>query len=216
MKVSGAATVHASPDAVLAALADSGLLVRALPCLDQLDGADGSRRFLGTIAIAAVRGSYAGEAVVVARPQPHRLVLRVTAAGAKGAVEADLTVTLAPSGDGATELGYAADAAVEGAIAGIGQLMLVSIARRLAADVIGGLDAALLSAAPPEALPGPQDPPAAVGPARRGIGSRGDRQPAIGRPATAVRTRLLAGGAVGLAGVVLGVVLRWRSRRRGR
>jgi len=216
MKVSGAATVHASPDAVLAALADSGLLVRAVPCLDQLDGADGRRRFLATIAIAAVRGSYAGEAVVVARPEPHRLVLRVTAAGAKGAVEADLTVRLAPSGDGATELGYAADAAVQGAIARIGQLMLASIAKRLAADVIGGLDAALLSAAPPEALSGPPARPAAVGQATGGIGSHGDLHPAIDRPATGVRTWLLAGGAAGLAGVVLGVVFGRRSRRGGR
>ena len=37
MKVSGAADVHASPEAIRAALTDPDLLVRAVPGLDQID-----------------------------------------------------------------------------------------------------------------------------------------------------------------------------------
>ena len=70
-------------------------------------------------------------------------VLRVSATGVKGKVDADVTVRLAPAGDGATEISYIADADVDGAIAGIGQRMLASIARRMATDAIAGLDAAL-------------------------------------------------------------------------
>ncbi len=156
MKVSGAADVHASPEAVRAALTDPGLLVGAVPGLDQIDFADdGACRFTLTASIAAVSGSYAGEARVVERPEAGVRVLRVSATGVKGKVGADVTVRLAPAGDGATEISYIADADVDGAIAGIGQRMLASIVRRLATDAIAGLDAAL--AAPAEAAPSGTD-----------------------------------------------------------
>ncbi len=136
MKVSGAADVHASPEAVRAALTDPDLLVRAVPGLGQIDFADGSCRFTLTAAIAAVSGRYAGEARVVDRPEAGVRVLRVSATGLKGKVDADVTVRLAPAGDGATEISYIADADVDGAIAGIGQRMLASIARRMATEAI--------------------------------------------------------------------------------
>src|SRR5215813_11829079 len=194
MNISGAATVRASCEAVWAALADRDLLVGAVPGLDQLDvRSDGRRQFAVTTAIAAVRGSYSGEATVVERAEPGLIVLHVSATGATGGVIADVTVRLAPVGDGSTELSYEAEAQVEGAIAGIGQRMLASIGRRMAADVISAIDAALaaravaddrlgsapvgpVAAQPAPAQPAPAQPapaqPAQAQPAaaRRGIG----------------------------------------------
>jgi len=222
MKVSGAADVHASPDAVWAALTDPGLLGRAVPGLDQIDFAgDGTCQFILTTAIAAVRGSYAGQASVVERNRPGAYVLRVSATGAKGTVNGDVTIRLAPTDGGTTELSYTADAAVGGAIAGIGQLMLASIARRIAAEAIRGLDAAL-------AAPAPVEPPAAIADhaaeergrgrtaielARQGIRRRGERVPAAGSLDPVVRTGLVAGAATAVAAIVVGAIVR---KRRGR
>jgi carbon monoxide dehydrogenase subunit G len=156
MKVSGAADVHASQDAVWAALTNPSMLARALPGLDQIDVAgDGNCQFILTTAIAAVSGSYAGQASVVERSGPSARTLRVSATGVKGTVNADVTIRLTPAAGGVTQLSYTADAAVDGAIAGIGQLMLASIARRIAAEAIAELDAAL-------AAPSPAEPPAAI------------------------------------------------------
>jgi carbon monoxide dehydrogenase subunit G len=249
LNVSGAANVHASQEPVRAALTDPVLLGRAVPGLDQIDfPGDGSCRFTMTIAIAAVSGTYAGDARVVERPESAVRVVRVSAVGVKGKIGADITIRLAPAADGSTELSYTADADVGGAIAGIGQRMLASIAKRIATDAFGGLDAVLAGPAPAEApaataaparaaathaAPG-QDPAVSTGQAadtrgalgdsavargaieraRRGVGLRGERAPAIRRPAPTVKTGLIAGAAAAVTGIVIGVVLRKRRGRR--
>ncbi|HKR69191.1 MAG TPA: SRPBCC domain-containing protein, partial [Streptosporangiaceae bacterium] len=184
MKVSGAADVRASQDALWAALTNPRLLARAVPGLDQIDFADdGTCQFILTTTIAAVRGSYAGQARVVSRDAPGACVLRVSAAGVKGTVNADVTLRLAPAADEVTQLSYTADAAVDGAIAGIGQLMLASIARRIAAETISGLDEAL-------AAPAPADPPAAIADHATDVTDRRRADlsgPAVASPAPAVR-----------------------------
>jgi hypothetical protein len=123
-----------------------------------------------------------------------------------------------------------ADADVEGVIAGIGQRMLASIAKRVAADAMAGLDAAMVRAAPAEEqrpdAPPPDAPPAgptrtqvggagqrAIERARRGIGLRGERAPTAGRPESPVPTGLVAGVGAAVAAIAVGVLLR---RRRGR
>ena len=225
MRVSGAAEVHASQEAVWAALTDPALLSLAVAGLDQIDFAgDGSCQFTLTTAITAIRGSYVGEARVVDRAESGVCILRVSATGVKGKVGADVTIRLASAADGVTKVSYTADADVEGPIAGIGHRMLVSIAKRLATDALAGLDAALAAPAPSEAglaaedgpggaLPATASGQAAIEQARRGIGLRGERMPAVGRPGSAVRTGLLAGAAAGVTGIVIGVVL---GKRRGR
>jgi uncharacterized protein len=264
MKVHGTGTVRSAPDAVWAALGNASLLARAVPGLERIDfSPDGTWRFTLNAAIAAVSGSYTGEASVLERPEPFVRMLRVSATGVKGKVAGDVTVRVAPADEGASELSYVADANVEGAIAGIGQRMLASIAKRVAADAIAGLNAALAEEAPieghapagppPGAQPAdtaradaapvntppvntppvntPPDnaPPAApaepagtqvgsagqtaIERARRGIGLRGERAPAAGRPESAVPTGLVAGVSAAVAAIAVGVLLR---RRRGR
>jgi carbon monoxide dehydrogenase subunit G len=245
MKVHGTGTMLAAPNPVWAALGDPGLLARAVPALDQIDfPRDGTCRFTLTTTIAAVSGSYTGEASVVERPESYVRVLRVSATGVRGKVGADVTIRVAPAGEGATELSYVADADVEGAIAGIGQRMLASIAKRIAADAIAALDAALAAGPPAEALaaqaPPAEAPPAdaprakapaartgpeaqtqdgtdgqtAIEQARRGIGLRGERVPVAGRPGPAVRTGLVAGAGAAAAAIVVGVLIRKRRGRR--
>jgi carbon monoxide dehydrogenase subunit G len=215
MKVHGTGTMLAAPDAVWAALGDPGLLARAVPALDHIDFArDGTCRFTLTTTIAAVSGSYTGEASVVERPESYVRLLRVSATGVRGKVGADVTIRVAPAGEGATELSYVADADVEGAIAGIGQRMLASIAKRVAADAIAGLDAALAAAPPAEAQTRDgTEGQTAIEQARRGIGLRGEPVPVAGRPGPAVRTGLVA-GAGAAAAIVVGVLIRKRRGRR--
>jgi len=210
MRVSGAGTLHAPAEVVRAALADRDVLVRAIPGIERLDVAGHGRcEFTMTTAIAAVSGTYVGAAVVRQADTPSVLGLHVSAAGARGTIRADVVMRLAPAADGATEVSYEADAEVAGPIAGIGQRMLASIARRLAADFLAGLDSVV--AAPPAAAP------LADVAGRRGIALRGKPVPAFDQQGSAVRTGLLAGAAVGLAGILIGALLGRRNRaaRRG-
>ena len=137
-------------------------------------------------------------------------MLRVSAAGVRGTANADVTISLAPAADGVTQLSYTADAAVDGAIAGIGQLMLASIARRIAAEAISGLDAAL-------AAPEPAEPPAAIADHEAdapGGWRAGESWPVVGRSGFVVRTGLAAGAAAAAAAAIaVGALVR---KRRGR
>lgn len=207
MRISGSGAVRGPAERVWAALADRDLLLRAFPGVDRLDASGNGRyEFTVTIPIAAVSGTYSGEAVVSYAEAPSRLVARVSAAGAGGIVDADLTVRLDPGSAGGTELSYEADAEVTGSIAGIGQRLLASIGKRLAADLVAGVDRELAAR------------PAAAHPAGRPAGRPVQREqlpPERGDgPEPVVRVGLMVGAAAGLAGMAVGALLGRRSRAR--
>jgi carbon monoxide dehydrogenase subunit G len=229
MRLSGAGTVHATGEAVWAALADRNRLLRALPGISQLDvPGNGRCEFTMTTAMAPVSGTYTGEAVIRYAVAPSALGLHVSAAGARGTISADISVRLTPGGDDATEVSYEADAEVAVPLAGIGQRMLTSIARRLAGDVIGGLDKVLTA---PPAAPPPAGDESVVERTPQGIGRPGRRAgqrpglrmrqplPAFDEPGSAARTAMVAGaaaGLAGLAGILLGVLFGRRIRATSR
>jgi carbon monoxide dehydrogenase subunit G len=245
MRVFGAGTVGAPVDAVWAALADPDVLRRAIPRCERLDVTGPGRCELTVAtAIAAVAGTYSGQAEIRERHGPGLLLAaKVSAAGGRGSVGADVTVRLSPASDGATELGYEIEAQVDGAIAGVGQLVLASVARRLAAEFIGGLAAAAgdrQAAGEPlvaVTVPTPGEPQLAGTAPTPGDRPRvrdalqaedtlqaADDRPAGSRPGWSrigaqpgVRAGLAAGAAAGVAGILIGAVLgrRGRSRPRG-
>jgi len=213
MKVSGAGTLHAPAEVVWAALADRDVLVRVIPGIERLDvSGSGRLKFTITAAIAAVSGTYVGEAAVRQADPPSALGLHLSAAGARGTITADAIVRLAPAADAATEVGYEVDAEVRGPIAGIGQLMLASIARRLASDFLSGLDKVL--GGPAADIPGQRAAESVTELAPRRTGLRRQLVPALARHGSAVRSGLLAGAVAGLAGILIGALLGRRNRRR--
>src|SRR5215472_3944183 len=216
MRVSGSGALRAPAETVWAALADREVLLRAFPCIDRLDVAGNGRyEFAMAIPIAAVSGTYSGEAVVSQANAPRLLEARVSAAGVRGTVDASLTVRLEPGGAGGTEVSYEADAQVAGPIAGIGQLLLTSVAKRLAADFLAGLDGVLVAG---PAAPRPAQRPAeqAERPAQRLAerpAEQAERLPeGRDQQGSAVRTGLVVGAASGLAGMLIGALLGRRSR----
>ncbi len=244
MRVAGAGSVGAPVEAVWAMLRDPDALSRAIPGCERLDVTGPGRcRVTASTAIAAVGGTYSGAAEIRERREPSLITANVSAAGGRGSVRADVTVRLEPAAGGATEVGYEIDAVVDGAIAGVGQRVLASVAKRLAGEFVGALTAAAAGAAAGLAGDQPRDRTGQAGLAHPdeagierararaggGIGPRGDSaagpRPAGARSAAGtwpgpaeVRARVLAGAAAGLAGIVIGAVLGRRGRRgrRGR
>jgi uncharacterized protein len=205
MRISGSGVVRAPAETVWASLGDRDVLLRAVPGLERL-GATGNGRyqFMLTIPIAAVSGTYSVVAELTHADPVRGLGATVLATGAKGSVDARVTVGLsAGSGEG-TRVSYEADAEVTGPVAGIGQRLLASVAERLAAEFLAGLDQ-VLSAQPAAGQP-PRQP---AGPAVERVD-----QPAVRReqPGSAVRTGMLAGAAAGFGGVLIGLLLGRRSR----
>lgn len=211
MRVSGAALVHAPAGAVWSALGDRDVLVRVIPGIERLAPTGSGRcEFRVRAAIAAVSGTYTGEAVVRQADAPSRLGLTISAAGARGTINCDVDVRLMSASGEATEVSYQADAEAAGPIAGIGQRMFTSIVKRVAEDFIGSLDQVLTGTSAAQRL----DASAEV-PARSGENTERVAPIAVPPPdqvGSGVRTTLLAVAAGGLAGILLGALLGRRTR----
>jgi uncharacterized protein len=217
MKVSGSATLHAPVERVYQALNDPAVLVRTIPGCERLERAgEDAYKMTVTAGVASVRGTYAGDVRIADQRPPQAFTLKASGAGAPGTVSADVQVRLEPGEDGTTVLSYDADAVVGGMIGGVGQRMLVGVAKRTAGEFFAAVDEVLTGAAP--AVPAE---------AAAGAGAAAGAQPAPAgatapqvftapprRPAGVPGGQLAAGVALGAAAALLGVLVGgWLTRR---
>ncbi len=146
MKLSGAATMHANPEAVYAACNDPAVLARCLPGCEKLTEIGPSHYTMTiTAGVAAIKGTYEGEVALVDGTPPSSFTLKASGAGGPGTVSADVLMRLAPSAAGGTDLTYDADAVVGGTIGGVGQRMLNGVAKKMAGQFFAAVDAEIAS-----------------------------------------------------------------------
>jgi hypothetical protein len=142
--------------------------------------------------------------------------MTATGAGGPGTVSTSVQVRLAATADGYTDLSYDADAVVGGMIAGVGQRMLASVAKKMAGEFFASVDDVLAgraaAPAPAMAAPGPQAPSAGPRPGEAAPGVYvAPRRPAAPAGSGFMRG-VLVGAAVALAGVAVGGLLGRRAR----
>jgi len=164
VKLIGDATLNAPVDRVWRALLDPAVLVRTIPGCERLE-TTGEHTYAMTVTagVAAIKGTYSGSCQLSELDPHSSLVMRLQGAGAPGTIGADVSVVFKDGGDGTTALAYDADAVVGGMVGGVGQRMLTSVSRRMAAEFFANVDAVLTGAAPAVAPVGPAAAAAAVG-----------------------------------------------------
>ena len=139
MKVIGSVIVPHPVEAVWEAILDPAVLVRTIPGCSRLAALStsepGETAYAMTVSagVAAIKGTYDGTAVLSDLDPGRSLVMRLTGAGAPGTIDATVAVSFAAAG-GATEVSYDADAIVGGMVGGVGQRMLSSVSKRMAAE----------------------------------------------------------------------------------
>jgi carbon monoxide dehydrogenase subunit G len=206
MRITGENTIGAPVEQVWDALLDPRVLVATIPGCEQLETTgEHSYAMTVTAGVAAIKGTYTGSCQL-ADLQPHdSLAMRLQGAGAPGTIDATVAVRFSGEGD-RTLLSYDADAVVGGMVGGVGQRMLTSVSRRMAAEFFGNVEAALTEGLPvaPAVAVGPETSGATVftAPPSREPALAGDRAFLLG---------MALGGALALGGVVLGGIL---GRRR--
>jgi hypothetical protein len=216
MKIAGNATLAAPPERVWDAFHDPESLARCLPGCNTLTEIGPHQYAMSiTAGVAAIKGTYDGQVHLTEQQHPEAFTLKAKGAGAPGTVDADVKVRLSPDGNGGTALTYEADAAVGGAIGGVGQRMLAGVSKKMAGQFFTAVDqdiagvrkaVAALPAAPGvpaiEAAPGvvPAGAPVYAGGPAAVPGA--DQRFALG---------VGLGALIALAGVVVGAVL---GRRR--
>jgi carbon monoxide dehydrogenase subunit G len=180
MKITGADTVPYPAAQVWDALLDPAVLVRTIPGCERLEATgENSYAMTVTAGVAAIKGTYSGSCTLSDLVPNESLVMRLQGAGAPGTVDATVRVTFAEA-DGSTTVAYDADAVVGGMVGGVGQRMLTSVSRRMAAEFFGNVATAIGAPSVPAAPAAERAAPVAAGqvftaPARTsGIGSRDD------------------------------------------
>jgi len=154
MKVSGDALLHAPVDKVWSALNDPAVLVRTIPGCERLEatGPD-AYKMVVTAGVASIKGTYTGEVTLCEQQQPSSFLMKASGAGGPGTVSTEVRVTLADAGDGSTRLTYDADAVIGGAVAGVGQRMLIGVTKKTAGEFFKSVDDVLTGKAQPVAVP---------------------------------------------------------------
>lgn len=221
MKIAGQNTIAAPVDKVWEALLDPRVLVATIPGCEQLQ-TTGENAYAMTVTagVAAIKGTYQG-ACTLSDLKPHEsLTMGLKGAGAPGTIDATVGVRFEAQGD-QTLLSYDADAVVGGMVGGVGQRMLTSVSRRMAAEFFGNVEKVIANGLPAEAAPaaapaGSDDAaaaPAGAAPAGQTVFAAtpaASRGAAVGGDQSFLAGVAL-GGALVLAGVVVGGLL---GRRR--
>lgn len=164
MKISGSAQLAAPPEKVWDALLSPEVLVRTIPGCNRLDATgDNSYALSVTAGVASIKGTYKGS-VNLEDLNPHSsLSMRVNAAGSAGTIGVTVLVRFEPGEDGTTSLAYDADAVVGGMIGGVGQRMLTSVSKRLAAEFFASVNKVLTGTETPAAVETSPAAPTPVG-----------------------------------------------------
>jgi carbon monoxide dehydrogenase subunit G len=227
MKVVGDAAAHGSVEAVWDALHETAVLARAIPGCERFEvTGPGLAEFVATTALPAIGGTYAGKLIIVEQQRPSLLRLTALATGDQGTITADVTVLLgdgaeatvsAPRASGATLVSYEANGTVTGPVAAVGTRLLTTAAKRLAGEFFACIDESV--SAHPSATPAAAVPAAAQTAAQpKPAASEAGGPPSLERPGSLADNRavLVAGAAIGLAGIVIGVLAGRRGGRAGR
>lgn len=220
MKVTGSAVLHASPDAVYAALTDPAVLSSTIPGCESLTALGDDRyQMTVTAGVASIKGSYDGEVSLHDKQVPSSFVLKAKGAGAPGTIAVTVPVTISDVGDGTSRLDYDADAIVGGMVGGVGQRMLTSVSKKMAGQFFGAVDDVLTGkraaqAAPPQ--PAPAEAAESGAPAAVTAPASGQvfRAPAAAGPVAALGGNPLAAALVGAGIALAGVLVGWLAGRR--
>ncbi|HEY0952003.1 carbon monoxide dehydrogenase subunit G [Nocardioides sp.] len=203
MKITGSDVVPYPVAQVWDALLDPRVLVATIPGCERLE-TTGEHAYDMTVTagVAAIKGTYSGACVLSDLVEHESLVMRLQGSGAPGTIDATVQVYFNEAEPGHTKIDYDADAVVGGMVGGVGQRMLTSVSKRMAAEFFGNVAAAI--GQPVAAAPAAVGAPAA-GPASAPASGAVFTAPA--KAGVASRDEFVKGIAVGAGLVLLGVVV---------
>jgi carbon monoxide dehydrogenase subunit G len=205
MKISGSDTVPHPVARVWDALLDPRVLVATIPGCERLvETGEHAYDMTVTAGVAAIKGTYQGSCSLSDLVEHESLTMKLTGAGAPGTIDATVAVRFSEEG-GATRIAYDADAVVGGMVGGVGQRMLTSVSKRMAAEFFGNVARALETGVPAEPAPAAQP-----GTAEAAASGEKPGMPAVyaapARPGVAPSDDFTKGVAVGAGLVLLGVL----------
>jgi carbon monoxide dehydrogenase subunit G len=175
VKLEGEHRFTSSRSDVWRALQDPQILANSLPGVKRLE-VDGPDRYkvTVTVGVGAVKGAYDGTFSLSDKQELESCTVQAEASGPPGSVAATAAMRLSDADGGGTLLTYDADAKVTGPLAGVGQRMVASAAKKTTREFLAAIDRELTNGPSPttsktatadpavdSAVTGPSGPPPA-------------------------------------------------------
>ena len=147
-------------------LNDPEVLKRAIPGCNAVERITDDRYRMGLkVQVAAVSGEYMGEVEIQDRVVPTHYVLLVGGEGSIGFMKGRASFDLDAREDGSTQLRYVGTAEVGGMVAGVGQRVLIGVARFLVGRFFKGIEKEIDAGTHAMVVPVASEPPAPAEPA---------------------------------------------------
>ena len=141
LELSGDSAFKAGRERLWALLNDPEVLKRAIPGCNAVERITDDRYRMGLkVQVAAVSGEYMGEVEIQDRVIPTHYVLLVGGEGSIGFMKGRASFDLDARDDGTTQLRYVGNAEVGGVVAGVGQRVLIGVARFLVGRFFKGIE----------------------------------------------------------------------------
>lgn len=133
LEIKGEQVFDAPRPALWALLNDPEVLKRAIPGCNAVERIAEDRYRMGLkLQVANVSGEYMGEVAIRDRREPDHYVLAVSGEGSIGFMKGEGIFDLEERAEGGTLLRYTGSAELGGVVAGVGQRVLLGVARFLA------------------------------------------------------------------------------------
>ena len=134
MKVnfSGKETIDVAPQTLWDAVIDPEILQKAVPGCREMRAVGDSEYIMALdLKVAAVGGSFEGKIALFDMHPPSTCQITVSGQGTLGTGTGTASVIISEDGDGKSTISYEADGDVGGLVAGVGQRVLMGVAKHL-------------------------------------------------------------------------------------
>ena len=132
LELGGEETITTSPDSLWTSVIDPAVLQRAIPgCISMVETKPGHYVMALELKVAAVGGSFEGSVALSDMDPPLACVITVSGSGTLGTGTGSADVTISETDDGNAKIAYQASGEVGGLVAGVGQRILMGVAKHL-------------------------------------------------------------------------------------
>jgi carbon monoxide dehydrogenase subunit G len=177
LELNGDSSFKVGRERLWALLNDPEVLKRAIPGCNAVERITDDRYRMGLkVQVASVSGEYMGEVEIQDRVIPTHYVLLVGGEGSIGFMKGRASFDLDAREDGSTQLRYVGTAEVGGMVAGVGQRVLIGVARFLVGRFFKGIEKEIDAGTHATVVPVPSTPEAPV--------EAAPAEPAAATPAT--------------------------------
>ena len=132
IKLNGNELIAARPDELWNSVIDPVVLQRSIPgCISMVETIPGEYVMTLELKVAAVGGSFKGTVGLSEMDPPNSCVISVSGSGTLGTGTGTARVTISDGESGTANIAYEADGEVGGLVAGVGQRILMGVAKHL-------------------------------------------------------------------------------------